>query len=124
VFDWSSLVAAPGCPAGDLHTLLYERLAVVFEAAGATDRFGRCLPGEFSGCGLVDIGGEGRVPVALPGTAAGAWWHMSLVALRDPLIGVGGMTAAQVDDALAACDADGYCSLYPTLVTVWGRRPA
>src|SRR5581483_8253392 len=102
---------APTCPAGDLHTLLYERLRLVFDAAGANAEYGRRLPGEFADCGLVDIGAEGRVHVALPGTAAGAWWHMSMMALRGPLMSVAGFTEAELDKALGTCEAEGYCSL-------------
>jgi SAM-dependent methyltransferase len=123
VFDWSSLVVAPTCTAGALHSRLYERLRDVFAAAGATSDYGRRLPLDFQAIGLVDVGAEGRVHVALPGTPAGAWWQMSMAALRTPLLTVGGLSEAEVDEALGACHDDGYCSLYPTLVTVWGRRP-
>jgi SAM-dependent methyltransferase len=123
VFDWSSLVVPAACTGGELHTRLHEGLRAVFAAVGGSSEYGRHLPLEFLAADLVDVGAEGRVHVALPGTPAGAWWQMSLTALRDPLLGSGGMSEPEVDAALAACDEDGYCSLYPTLVTVWGRRP-
>ena len=123
VFDWSSLIAAAACPGGELHTRLHEALREVFVTVGASHDFGRDLPLEFVAAELVDIGAEGRVHVALPGTPAGAWWQMSLIALREPLIQTGRMSEEEVAEALAACDAPGYCSLYPTLITAWGRRP-
>ena len=95
----------------------------MFVAVGASHEFGRNLPHEFLAADLVDVGAEGRVHVALPGTPAGAWWQMSLVALREPLLRTGRMSEAEIDGALAACEENGYCTLYPTLVTVWGRRP-
>jgi SAM-dependent methyltransferase len=123
VFDWSSMVVPADCTGGELHTRLHESLRAVFAAVGASSEYGRHLPLEFLAADLVDVGAEGRVHVAMPETPAGAWWQMSLVALREPLVGPGGMSQPEVDAALAACDEDGYCSLYPTLVTVWGRRP-
>jgi 2-polyprenyl-3-methyl-5-hydroxy-6-metoxy-1,4-benzoquinol methylase len=123
VFDWSSLVVAAACTRGELHTRMHESLRQVFSAVGASPDFGRNLPLEFLAAGLVDVGAEGRVQVALPGTPASAWWQMSLAALRRPLLGTGHLSEAEVDEALAGCDAAGYCSLYPLLITVWGRRP-
>ena len=123
VFDWSSLVVPNNCTGGELQLRMYESLRAVFAAVGAASDFGRHLPLEFRAADLVDIGAEGRVHVALPGTPAGAWWQLSVAALREPLLGPGGMSEPEVDAALAACAEEGYCSLYPTLVTVWGRRP-
>ena len=123
VFDWSSLVVAGTCTAGELHTRMHESLREVFVAVGASAGYGRDLPLEFRAIGLVDVGAEGRVHVALPGTPAGAWWQMSMVALREPLLRMGRLSEAELDEAIGACHEDGFCSLYPTLVTVWGRRP-
>lgn len=122
-FDWSSLVVPDTCTVGELPARLHAALWEVFAAVGGSSEFGRHLPLEFVAAGLVDVGAEGRVQVALPGTPAGAWWQMSLTALREPLCRTGLMSEAEVDAALAAYLEDGYCSLYPTLVTVWGRRP-
>jgi SAM-dependent methyltransferase len=122
VFDWASLLAAPGCTAGALHARLYEGLRAVFAAAGATSDYGRCLPLEFRAAGLVDVGAEGRLQLALGGTPAGAWWQMSMAALRKPIVGTGLLSEAELDEALRACDDDGYCSFFPTLITTWGRR--
>jgi hypothetical protein len=36
---------------------------------------------------------------------------------------MGLMSETEVDEAIEACHEDGFCVLYPTLVTVWGRRP-
>ena len=123
VFDWSSLVVSAACTGAELHSKLHDSLRDVFAAIGAGLAFGRNVPHEYLAAGLVDVGAEGRVHVALPGTPAGAWWQMSLTALREPLLRTGRMSEAELDEALAACEEDGYCTLYPTLVTVWGRRP-
>ncbi len=123
-FDWSSLLTAPTCTAGAVFDRMHEGMKIVFARAGAHSDSGRHLPAEFAAAGLVDVGAEGRVHVALPGTPAGAWWQISLAALREPLLETGLMSAAEFDGALPACEDEGYCSFYPTIVTVWGRRPA
>lgn len=124
-FDWASLLAAPACTAGELHDRIYGApLRAVFAAAGASYDYGRSLPLAFRAAGLVDVGAEGRVHVALAGTPAAAWWQMSIARLREPLLRIGGLSEAEVDEAMAACDDDGYCSFYPAIVTAWGRRPA
>ena len=122
-FDWSSLVVPATCIAGELATRLHAALWEVFAAVGGSTDYGRYLPLEFVAAGLVDVGAEGRVHVALPGTPAGAWWQMSMAALREPLCRTGLVSEAEVDAGLAAFMEDGYCGLYPTLVTAWGRRP-
>ena len=123
-FDWASLLASPACTAGELHTRMYGNpLRAVFADAGASYDYGRHLPLDFRAAGLVDVGAEGRVHVALAGTPAAGWWQISMVKLREPLLHTGGISEAEFDEAMAACDDDGYCTFYPTLVTVWGRRP-
>jgi SAM-dependent methyltransferase len=122
-FDWSSLVAAPGCTGGDIMARALEAMALVFPAAGAATDYGRRLPLEFRAAGLVDVGAEGRVHVALGGTPAATWWQLSLAKLSQPLVATGLVTEAEADDLLRSCDDPGFCMLYPTLVSAWGRRP-
>jgi SAM-dependent methyltransferase len=122
-FDWSSLQVAPGSVAEGLHTRIDEVLVRVFHAAGAATDYGRRLPLDFRAAGLAAVEAEGRVRVATGGSAAAAWWRMSLAKLAEPLVRTGRVTEAEVAEALAACDDEGFCSFYPMLVTVRGRRP-
>jgi SAM-dependent methyltransferase len=122
-FDWASLVAAPGCTAGDLHNRAYDAFRRMFPAAGAETEYGRRLPLGFRAAGLVGVGAEGRVHVALAGTPAAGWWRLSLAKLCEPLRAGGQLSDREVAEIVAACEDDGFCALYPTLVTVWGRRP-
>jgi SAM-dependent methyltransferase len=122
-FDWCSLVPAPDCRAGDLHSRTYDALRIVVVAAGIDPEYGRCLPLDFRAAGLVDVGAEGRVYVALGGSPAATWWQLSLAKLCEPALAGGRLPEAEVADVLAACDDDRYCTLFPTTVTVWGRRP-
>lgn len=121
-FDWCSLLATPGSRSDDTHTRVYDALRVVMEAAGYHPDYGRCLPLDFRATGLVDVGVEGRVHVALGGTPAAAWWQLSVVKVCEAAVAAGHLSEAEMADALA-CDDERYCTLYPTIVTAWGRRP-
>jgi SAM-dependent methyltransferase len=122
-FDWCSLVSPPGCRPGELAIRALEAFRVVFEAAGGDPEYGRRLPLDFRAAGLVDVRAEGRVHVALGGTPGAAWWQLTLAKMCEPLVANGSLSEADATKALAACDDPGYSMLYPTLVTVWGRRP-
>ncbi len=121
-FDWTSLVPARACTGGDLLARSVEALALVFSAAGVAIDYGRSLPLDFRAAGLVDVAAEGRVHVGLGGTPAATWWQLSLAKLGRPMIGTGLITEAELDELLRTCDDPGFCFLFPTLVTAWGRR--
>lgn len=122
-FDWSSVMAGPGSVAEGLHTRVYEALPAVFGVAGAVTDYGRRLPLEFRAAGLVAVAAEGRVHVPLGGSPAAAWWQLSLAKLAEPLVRTGRLTRAEVSEAVAACEDEGFCAFYPVLVTTWGQRP-
>jgi SAM-dependent methyltransferase len=122
-FDWCSMVAAPGSRCGDLHSPGYDAVRRIFSAAGIDQLYGRRLPVDFRAAGLVDVGAEGRVYVGLGGTPVAEWWHLTLVKLTAHLRASGSLTEAQVAEFVAAPTHQDYCTLLPTLVTAWGRRP-
>jgi SAM-dependent methyltransferase len=122
-FDWCSLVPSPNSPSGDLDTRIIAALRIVAGATGYHPEYGRCLPLDFRAAGLVDVGAEGRVHVALGGTPAAEWWRLSVAKMCEPAIASGSLSESVLNEVLAACDDDRYCTFYPTLVTAWGRRP-
>ncbi len=122
-FDWCSLASPPGCRSGALAIQALEAFRGIFEAAGADPEYGRCLPLDFRAAGLVDVGTEGRVHMALGGTPVAAWWQLTLVKMCEPVAAMGSLSEAEVADVLAACDDPDFCMVSPTLVTAWGRRP-
>ncbi len=61
--------------------------------------------------------------MALGGTPVAAWWQLTLVKMCEPVVATGGLSEAEVAEALAACDDPDFCMVSPTLVVAWGRRP-
>jgi SAM-dependent methyltransferase len=123
-FDWCSLVPAPDSPCSHLHTRTFDALRAIAEAAGLDPDYGRRVPLDFRTAGLADVGAEGRVHVALGGTPAATWWQLSVAKMCEAAIAAGRLTEAEVADYVAAYDDPGFCTLFPTTVTAWGRRPA
>lgn len=122
-FDWSSLVTAPSCTAGDGLRRVHEAMRIAFPAVGIQTDCGLCLPLAFRDAGLADVGAEGRVQVGLGGTQASAWWHLTLSKPRQALVDTGLISDDEFDEVLRALDDDRCCFLFPTMITSWGRRP-
>ncbi|HVW33920.1 MAG TPA: hypothetical protein VHL53_15385, partial [Acidimicrobiia bacterium] len=120
----SSLLATPTSRSRDLHNRAYDALRLVFPAAGSSTDYGRCLPLDFRAAGLVDVAAEGRVHVGLGGTPAASWWQLTMSKLCEPLVNTGRLTETELLEVVESCDEEDFCVLYPTLVSVWGRRPA
>ena len=120
-FDWSTLAAvAPGSQS-DLVLRVHDALRVVFPS-GAPE-LGRALPLTFRAAGLTDVGAAGRVHMVLSGTPAAEWWQITLQALRPRLVELGLVSDGEVDEYFQAIAGDRHCSLFPVMVSAWGRRP-
>jgi SAM-dependent methyltransferase len=122
-YDWCSVVAAPGSRADHLHDPAYDAVRAIFAAAGIDTEYGRRLPLDFLAAGLVEVGAQGRTHVAFSGTPAAEWWYLSLAKVTEPLKASGRLPDAEVTDFLAAPTEPGYCTLLPTTITAWGRKP-
>jgi hypothetical protein len=46
-----------------------------------------------------------------------------MMKLCEPLVATGRLSDSEVAEVVGACDDDGFCALYPILVTAWGQRP-
>jgi SAM-dependent methyltransferase len=122
-FDWCSMVPAPGSRGADLHGPGYDIVRRIFRAAGIDQDYGRRLPLDFRAAGLVDVGAGGRAHMALGGTPAAEWWRISMARLVDQIRAAGGLSEEQVSEFVAAPAHEEYCTLLPTTVTAWGRKP-
>ena len=126
VEDFDSVMQGDACPdevgpeqrlANKMRRGLRELLA----ERGADPMLGRRLPRMLRDAGLVDVGADAYVAVALP--AAAGLEQANVRQVRDDYIRLGHVTEAEVDqhlDALAAGRLDVASSL---LVSAWGRKP-
>jgi hypothetical protein len=58
------------------------------------------------------------------GEAGGAIWRMSFAQLRDGVVEMGLMDAAEADAAVELSTDPGFATLSPVMMAAWGRRPA
>jgi len=120
-YDFVSRGAHPDDPAV---ARIVDAVLELMGSLGFDRECGRKLPSLLDGLGLVDVQAEGRVKLVRSGTPDTAFFKLSVVTLRDTLVGNGQITAAEVDTALERMDAPGSIILSPVLVACWGRRPA
>ena len=94
-------------------TLLRER--------GVDPEFGRTLPRRLRDVGLVDVGADAYLPLAVPATAALEQANVEQV--RSALVAIGAATDDEIDAHLTALAAGSLDVSTPPLVSAWGRRP-
>lgn len=94
----------------------------VMRARGHIPDYGRQLPIVFRTAGLVDIDGEGQVPVFIPGARA-QFARLTMEQLRDDIIASGAADADDIAAYVGLLDRPDFAMLGPTLFAVWGRRP-
>jgi hypothetical protein len=88
---------------------------------GADLAFGRTLPHQLRGVGLVDVGADAYFPVTAP---AGTVLEQATVRqTRAALVGAGLATDDEVDRHLANLEAGRLDITTAPLVSAWGRRP-
>ncbi len=108
--------------------MLFRRVWAASEQAGAARGsradYGRQLYGEVAMHGLVDLGAEGRVAVARGGSPTGQVWRLTTEQLRGAIVGTGLVTEHDLERYLELLEHPDFVWLMPTMVAVWGRRPA
>jgi hypothetical protein len=87
---------------------------------GVDPVFGRSLPSRLRALGLLDVGAEAYMPVALVDAR-----RLEAANTRQvrPALLAKGLTDADVDAHLAALAADDLDVTTPPLITAWGRKP-
>jgi SAM-dependent methyltransferase len=117
-YDWTSYgVDPPSDAAARVSTAVLDFMA----EAGFDPYFGRRLLRGLRDRGLADTGSEGRTLVMgaeHPGTA---FYRLSLMSLRDPVVSRGTVTEAEVDDMVKEMDRDDRIITSPAMVAAWGR---
>lgn len=118
-YDWSSFGIDPQ---DEVAERVAEAVVAFMVQAGFDPRFGRRLLRGLRDRGLTEIGAEGRMlvlPTAHPGSA---FYRLSLVALREPLISAGKISEAEADEVVAHMEDEDRFIISPTMIAAWGRR--
>jgi SAM-dependent methyltransferase len=118
-YDWASAGSDP--PSADYDRVRTEVLGYMTEVAGFDDSYGRRLVRELRRVGLRAVDAEGRLRLIDVDSPGADFFRLSLLALREPLIEAGRLTAADIDGAVAMFDEPGLVLVSPTMVAAWGR---
>ena len=123
--DFASFVPGAG---SDADAALFRKGWAASEqvgaARGSAADYGRRLYGAVAAQGLVDLGAEGRVAVAYGGSPTARVWRLTTEQVREALVGTGVLSEGELERYLALLEDPGFAWLMPTVVAVWGRRPA
>ncbi|WP_229784358.1 methyltransferase domain-containing protein [Pilimelia anulata] len=87
---------------------------------GVDLRYGRTLPGELRGAGLVDVAAAGCFPVG--GVACDRLEAATIRHVRAELVAAGLVDRTEIDAHLAAVDARELDLTLAPLISAWGRR--
>jgi len=122
-FDALSLAADPAqCP-GEIALKTHAAMARLGEDRGLDRRFGRLLFGRLRALGLADVGAEGCLSMATPGSAMTRLLDASYRLRRADMIARGYVTGEDFDRDLALLADQAFMMPSPIMWTAWGRRP-
>jgi SAM-dependent methyltransferase len=97
--------------------------AVIAERHGFDPHYARRLAGDLADAGLTASGCRGRASMWRAGEAGGEIWRLSFEQLRDGILAMGLMDAAEADAAIELCTDPRFSTLSPIMMAAWGRRP-
>ena len=101
----------------------WEALFSYLRSTGYNTELGRHLYNDVSLTGLVDVHAEGFVAMQLGGTPAARLIRVTLEQVQDHVLAAGLLTPAELEDYRLLLESHEYRWLFPTLMSVWGRRP-
>jgi SAM-dependent methyltransferase len=122
--DFVTAVPDPHMAAADVDA--FRRVAAAHDAILAARHrfdpyFGRRLTVELEPH-LDEVGCEGRAWTWRGGSPGGAIWRLTLIQLRDEIVGDGLAPAHDVDHVIALCDDPSFSIVSPLVMAAWGRR--
>jgi SAM-dependent methyltransferase len=101
-----------------------EALASTVTASSGRGCFwARALPSMVAEQGLVEVGGEGDIPVLQGGSSLAAFFQLSAEQMRDRIQARGAMSAADWTAAIALLDDPKFLAFAGAGIAVWGQRP-
>ena len=106
-----------------LYIDLMVGLAGVVASSGGNDFGGRALPAIVAKQGLADMQAEGDFAVLNGGSPMAEFFRLSVLQLRESIVGSGAVSAVQFDAAIALLEDPGFWAFGPGGVAVRGRKP-
>ena len=106
-----------------LYIDLIVGLANVIASAGGSDFAGRALPAIVAKQGLTDVQAEGDFAILNGGSPMAEFFRLSVLQVRDRIVGSGGVSAAQFDAGIALLGDPGFWAFGPGGVAVKGQKP-
>jgi len=106
-----------------LYIDLIVGLANVIASAGGNDFAGRALPAIVAKQGLTDVQAEGDFAILNGGSPMAEFFQLSVLQVRDGIVGSGAVSAAQFDSAIALLGDPGFWAFGPAGVAVKGQKP-
>ncbi len=93
-------------------------------ARGAEPDYGLQLPGALATSGLIEVGCDARVDLMYSGTPSIDFIALSVEHAGPHLVEAGIITAAEIDELLAALRTPGYTTATATMIAAWGTAPS
>jgi hypothetical protein len=72
----------------------------------------------------LEVGGEGRLGLIRGGSTVSRIWPLVWATIGERMVASGALAARELEDFIALHHDPNFTWLGPTLVAVWGRRPA
>ncbi len=94
----------------------------VLARTGTDYEWARTFPDPLVRAGLVDVGATVDVPVLRGGSPVAEFWSLTVEFLRPQILGLGLLSAAEVDAARTRLADPDFWDLSPAFVSAWGRR--
>ena len=108
-------------PAEELANRIRRGFRALLAERGVDLAYGRSLPRRLRAAGMVEVAADAVFPVSDP--ACAVLETATVLLIRDQLLELGVVTAAEVERHLAAVSAGRLDLTQPPLISCWGRRP-
>jgi SAM-dependent methyltransferase len=121
--DTASWLPDPRAEGASLFSKGTSAFSKVSRAAGVDEHRGRSLYGDVCAAGLLEVGGEGRLPLIHAGSPCARMWQLTTAQRRDRITGAGLLTDEEMDKYLALYDDAQFVAMDYMVMAVWGRKP-
>jgi SAM-dependent methyltransferase len=99
-------------------------LETLRQMSGVNVELGRSVCARLGAAGLVDVDGEGRIPVLFGASPLAAFLRLGIEKVRLKMVEGGAVTAAEVAEVYEILADPGFSMVFMATVAAWGRKPA